>query len=297
MRAFSRQRGHRNGRSIRPELPDSRGASDAEPSWDALSDVAFTACGTAFSWTAVRDSMVDDGTWVTLERRAAQNAVAASVGLGSPSPDELRSATRQFRYPRGLGAAEDLRCWLKRWGISESEWLKWLDHSQRASYESVTALEPPYDERASWVEAVCSGELESASLRLASAVACWAESSNGSPPPERERWVSLRAAHSEMVQRGSDRIELERVVDAQANSWMEVDLEWADFASPDAAREAVCCCRQDGDTLATVSARAGAYLLGFPWVFDSGRRGSRAAEGRRSEPLTPAVLKVAPAIM
>ena len=258
MRAFSRRGGHRDGRSRRPAQRDSRGASDGETQWDVLSDVVFTACGTTFSWNAVRESMVDDGTWVTVGRRAAQNAVAASVGFGSPSPDALRSAAQQFRYPRGLGAAEDLRCWLRRWGISEDEWLKWLDHSYRAGYESVTALEPPYDERASWIEAVCSGELEAASLRLASAVACWAESSNGSPPPERERWTSLRAAHSEVVQRRSDRSDLERIVDTQANAWMEVDLEWADFASPDAAREAVCCCRQDGDTLATVSARAGA---------------------------------------
>ena len=258
VRAISRRRVRLGGSSSRPALPDSHGAFDPEPSWDALSNVVFTACGTTFSWNAVRESMVDDGTWATLERRAVQNAVAASVGFGSPSREALRSAAQQFRFPRGLGAAEDLRCWLKRWGISEGEWLKWLDHSQRAGYESVTAPEPPYDERASWVEAVCSGELESASLRLASAVACWAESSNGSLPPERERWATLRAAHSEMVQRRSERIELERIVDTQANSWMEVDLEWADFASPDAAREAVCCCRQDGDTLATVSARAGA---------------------------------------
>jgi hypothetical protein len=258
VRAFARLRVRLDGSSSRPALSDSDGASEPEPSWDALSDVVFTACGTTFSWNAVRESMVDDGTWATVERRAAQNAVAASVAFGSPSPDALRSAAQQFRYPRGLGAAEDLRCWLKRWGISESEWLKWLDHSQRAGYESVTALESPYDERASWVEAVCSGELESASLRLASAVACWAESSSGSLPPERERWASLRAAHSEIVQRRSDRSELERIVDTQANAWMEVDLEWADFASSDAAREAVCCCRQDGDTLATVSARAGA---------------------------------------
>jgi hypothetical protein len=218
----------------------------------------FAGCGTTFTWQDVRQAMLDDGSWAAAELRASTGrALVAADGAG-PSGTALRDAARRFRHARGLVAGEDLQAWLGRWGLSDEEWIDWLDRSLRveaAGDGDVPPLQP--DERATWAEVVFSGALETGAQRLAFALAAWAQATGGAPPPAEDPWARLRGALDDLVAQPVERRDLERLMATRAAEWLSMDLELARFSSSDAAREAVSCCRDDGATLSEVADRAG----------------------------------------
>ena len=219
-----------------------------------LREVVLAACGTAFTWKDVVGWMRDEGTWETAARHAAEGATLAAEGAAAPSADELRARAQRFRRARHLVAGEDLLRWLAHWGISEEEWVDWLDRAlRREGAVAPSRLARAVDEQATWVEVVCSGDLEVAASALARALASWAERTGGSPPPPRGRYEALRSAADEFARAPVPRADIERTIAGNAAGWVQVALEWADFGTPDGAREAVASMREDGVSLVGVA--------------------------------------------
>ncbi|HTX63615.1 MAG TPA: hypothetical protein VMD28_08230 [Acidimicrobiales bacterium] len=242
------------------------GAEGSEPALSELlpgaplREAVLSACGQVFVWEDVVEWMKDDGKWALARRRASEAMTLVAAGAAATLADNLRAKAQRFRRARRLVAGEDLIRWLADWGISEEEWVGWLDGTLRREAEPPpTRLTRSADEQATWVEVVCSGDLEDAAAGLARALGAWAERSEGASPPERERFEALRHAAEELGRAPVPRAEVERVITANAAAWVQVAIEWADLGSPDAAREAVAAMRDDGLSFAAVAelARAG----------------------------------------
>jgi hypothetical protein len=219
-----------------------------------LSEVVLSSCGIELTWEDVVDWMREERTWEVAARRATAGAALVAEGLGGPTADELRDHAHRFRRARHLVAGEDLLRWLAHWGISEDEWVDWLDRTLRR--EAATAppgVGPQVDEQATWVEAVCSGDLEDAASRVVRAMASWAARTGGAPPPGHDRFQALRAAAEELGRAEVLREDVERTLTANAAGWVQVALEWADFATVDAAREAIATMREDAMSLSAVA--------------------------------------------
>lgn len=219
-----------------------------------LRDVVLASCGSLFTWEDVVDWMRDDGTWAAAARHAAEGMNYAADGVAAPSAVQLRAEAQRFRRARHLVAGEDILRWLAHWAISEEEWVDWLDRSLRREAAAV----PPrctlvVDDQATWVEAVCSGDLEEAAVGLGRALGAWAERTSGAPPPELDRFAALRRAADEFAQAPVPRAEIERTIGGNAAGWVQVALDWADFGSSDAAREAIASVRDDGIALGAVA--------------------------------------------
>ncbi len=222
-----------------------------------LREVVLASCGTVFVWEDAVDWMRDEGTWVEARHRAAEGMTLAAAGASGPTGDELRAEAQRFRRARRLVAGEDLLHWLGHWGISEEEWVDWLDRTlRREAGTPPSHLTRTADEQATWVEAVCSGDLEKAAAALARALGAWAERTGGALPPEEDRFEALRRAAGELERTPVPRAEIERSVSTNAAAWVQVTIEWADFGSSDAAREAVAAMRDDGQSFAAVTGLA-----------------------------------------
>jgi hypothetical protein len=219
-----------------------------------LREAVLASCGTVFVWEDVVDWMKDEGTWSSARRRAAEGLTLAATGAAGPSGDELRSKAQRFRRARRLVAGEDLLQWLGHWGVSEEEWVDWLDRTLRREGQTPPAhLTSSADEQATWVEAVCSGDLEEAAGGLARALGAWADRSGGTPPPEEGRFGAVRRAAADLERTPVPRAEVERTIATNAAGWVQMAIEWADFGTPDAAREAVAAMRDDGLSLAAAA--------------------------------------------
>lgn len=219
-----------------------------------LGEAVLASCGTVFAWEDVIEWMTDAGTWAAATRRAAEGMTLAAAGAAAPSSDELRATAKQFRRDRRLVSGEDLLRWLAHWAISEEEWVDWLDRTLRREAQTAPAhLTRSADRQATWVEVVCSGDLEEAALELARALGAWAERTSGAAPPAEGRFEALRGAADELDRTPVPRDEIERTIATNAAGWVQVAVEWADFGSSDAAREAVTSIRDDGLSLAGVA--------------------------------------------
>jgi hypothetical protein len=219
-----------------------------------LREAVLASCGTVFTWEDVVDWMKESGAWAAATRRAAEGMTLAAVGAGSPTADQLRSTAQRFRRDRRLVAGEDLLRWLAHWSISEEEWVDWLDRTLRREAQTAPShLTRTADEQATWVEAVCSWSLEEASVALARALGAWAERTGGAPPPDEGRFDALRRAVEELDETPVPRADIERTIATNAAAWVQVAIEWADFGTTDAAREAVASMREDGLSLTAVA--------------------------------------------
>lgn len=219
-----------------------------------LGETVLVSCGTEFSWEDVVDWMTADGTWIAATRRAAEGMTLAAAGATGPTGDQLRAEAQRFRRARHLVAGEDLLRWLAHWGVSEEEWVDWLDRSlRREAHDAPARLTRTADEQATWVEAVCSGDLEDAAVDLARSLGAWGERTGGAPPPDEGRFAALVAAAEELERAPVPQTEIERTIATNAAGWVQVELEWADFGTADASREAVASMRDDGLSLAAVA--------------------------------------------
>jgi hypothetical protein len=235
-------------------------AQDPDPAFSdllpgaPLREAVLASCGAVFVWQDVVDWMRDDGKWSAATRRAAEGMTLAAAGAAGPSADELRAGAQRFRRARRLVAGEDLLRWLAHWGISEEEWVDWLDRTLRREAQTAPSrLTRAADEQATWVEVVCSGDLEMAADALARALGAWAERTGGAPPPAEDSFEAIRQAAEDLGSAPVPRAEVERTIATNAAGWVQVAFEWSDFGTSDAAREAIAAMRDDGASLAALA--------------------------------------------
>ena len=171
--------------------------------------------------------------WADVIERVDWDCIPQPHDAGNADEAETR-----FRYQRGLVAAEEMERWLVRWQISVGDWRDYL----RGSVER--------GERGRWVTAVCSGTLERAAEDLAARAA--AAEALGEPDLDRafERFV-VEAVTPDA---------LRSILEARKADWIRVDCRTLVLPTPDGAREAALCVRDDGMALAEVAAQAGAEL-------------------------------------
>jgi hypothetical protein len=227
--------------------------------------VVLVAGGVHVTWGDVVDWMRTDGTWAASAQRASDGRALALAGIAGPGADALAEASRRFRRERRLTAGEDLQRWLEHWGISIEAWVDWLDHRCRLRAHATLPQDPAaaHDDQATWVDAVCSGELRQAVDRLARALGAWADQTGGAASlAAGDRWGALRSAYGTLAAEVPEPRELERAIATNAARWLLLALEWARFPSADAALEALACCRDDRATLPAVAALAGVSVEG-----------------------------------
>jgi hypothetical protein len=214
----------------------------------------FAVGADVFRWEDVIAFARVRGDWDALaeEVRGGLAALRALELRGDePGEEEVEVARRDFRYARGLMAGDELVAWLDRRGLTSSEWNAYLERRiARDRAPSAAAVDQAEIEACLWIDGICSGLLEELAETLARLVAL----APGTPLESLDEMFedfSRKAASDELIAREISVSQLE---------WLRFDYESADFEDEDAALEAALCVRDDGDTLATVSARAGVML-------------------------------------
>jgi len=178
-----------------------------------LGELAFTVGERGIRYADVVDAARSWGDWALVEQHARAG--------GEPLDADA------FRYARELLSGDEMRAWLGRWHLEVQDWERWL------------AREVPRDAVA---EAVCSGELERLTRKLAEHIAVC-----GSADPTRfASWCDAAVTPAA----------IERVLSAHRLDWTRVRCLL--LRTPDAgvAAEAALCVREDGRDLAGVAAAA-----------------------------------------
>ncbi len=209
-----------------------------------------------------------------------------------PTESEIEAAGNQFRYERDLLAAVDLTTWLAGVGLSVDDWFAFLQRLVLRGASSDQASAPVGRDPVSTNELLavatsegfCSGTLQALAQTLAGraavversgglARASWPDARSGSRSAfERvglawfPRWSEddLRGHVADLevlAERFDDRAsqaarppDLEEQLRAHRLEWLRVDLEWLHCPDLATAAEALLCAREDGLSLAEVSA-------------------------------------------
>ena len=190
-----------------------------------------------YRWADVVERARTTGAWDEIADRA-RAGLAAIAELGAPPPDELDAAAREYRYERGLLAADDLDAWLERRALTVADWHAYLQRAlARAAFNGALAQQPVPDDL-TWAEGICSGRLEQLAQELAQLAAV-----------ETDLDEFRRDAATEEA--------IAREIQASRLEWQRVGYGVLRLDSEDAAAEAAVCVRDDGLLLTEVARRAG----------------------------------------
>jgi hypothetical protein len=264
----------------------------------------FDAGGETFTWGDAVLAAAARGDWAALEAgtRDGLACVRALTATGEElDPETVRAEARLFRYERDLLAAEELRAWRDRWGLTGAAWREHLVRRvARARFahelDSVRAQHRVPDAdvvEAVGPDAICSGGLAAAAEALAreAALAPGKDGSAGEqdathvaallgldPARAAARMRELarlaeaaRAAAAETATLDA----VEREVASHALDWTAVEGDLLAVEDEDVAREAALCVRADGRDLADVAALCGVAVE--PLRVRLGEADSRAA--------------------
>lgn len=213
----------------------------------------FSVGADVYRWADVIEFARARGDWNALadEVRSGLQALRELELRGeAPGEAEIDAAAREFRYERRLLAGDELVEWLDRRGVAYAEWSGYLERSlARDRLPGVAGPENDV-EAYLWPEAVCSGRLDELAVTLARLVAV----APGAP------LESLEDTFEDFCRKAASDELIAREISVSQLEWLRVVYESADFEDEDAAFEAALCVRDDGDTLAAVSARAGVML-------------------------------------
>jgi hypothetical protein len=189
-----------------------------------------------YRWSDVVEHARATGAWDEIADRV-RAGFAALAELGAPPPEELEAAAREYRYERGLLAADDLDAWLVRRGLTVADWHAYLERLARAAFTGTPAPQPVPDDL-TWAEGICSGHLEELALELAQLAAV------GTDLDEFRRDAATGEA-------------IAREIQASRLEWQRVSYGVLRLDSEDAGAEAALSVRSDGIPLAEVARRAG----------------------------------------
>lgn len=218
------------------------------------------------------------GAWEGVEQ-AARRLPAAGEAAGGQD-----DAARAFRYERRLLSADELGEWLARWGLEHGEWHAWLGERNGPGRGPLTC-------ESLWLEAVCSGALESFARALAARIAAlaWAaeqppeagvhamplgiDAAAAAPGPEataalgvspaeaagRLRLVATaEEAFARLCRAAVTERAVTREIAGHAVDWLRLECDLAVLRDRDVASEVALSVREEGLALAQVATRAGA---------------------------------------
>jgi hypothetical protein len=248
----------------------------------------FTAGDRDYAWLDVFLSAMMRGDWPPFERQLLHGlACVAEAASGDtwPDQDRLDAAATAFRYERDLLTTEETMAWIEHAGLTVEDWTDflvrrllredWSDRLDRLVDSHAASVE--VTEGAFAAEGLCSDAFERLARTLAGRAAV--AGSRECPPIDRGEVEELRGRHAawleavdpaDLTRRLTHLAGLESIFAAEALAsltpealgsqlarnrmdWMRIDLERLSFATVDAAREAACCVRDDGNTLSEVA--------------------------------------------
>jgi hypothetical protein len=214
----------------------------------------FAVGGDVYRWHDVVRLAELHGDWDAIagDARAGLEALGELERRGEAlSAEEVDGARREFRYARGLLAAEELTAWLDQRGLARADLRGYLERlvarGRLPDPRAAPGVEQSEIDACVWPEGICSGRLE----ELARTLARLAAVCPGTP------LEALDGAFDAFRRTAAGEAEIAREIEANRLEWLRLVYEAADFASEDAALEAALCIRSDGDSLADVAARAG----------------------------------------
>lgn len=198
--------------------------------------------------------------------QSARAGAAAAAGI-EPDPAELERATDTFRYDRDLVSAEECERWLEQLGLCFEDLVARFSRRLLATSAAEAAGE---GETQPWVldedgreafeiDLLLSDELTLWAHALAERAAAAEATGIGWKPGEdlRERWEQVESLHRETCAGLTGAAERERLLRQDWMALTRLELEWVTFDNAAAAREAECCVRHDGVTLAEVARQNG----------------------------------------
>jgi hypothetical protein len=235
----------------------------------------FSAGGRSFNWEDVIEAAGARGDWQELERQTRElleleRLVAAAGEL--PSTTEVSGAANAFRYERNLLAADELQHWLARWEISVDEWLAFIRRSLLTGRPAVaedTSVSEGELARATWVRAVCSGELRTFARRFAEQIAVHVRLHDEAAPtsPGGETFEPAdevdRFCRSQLTEQ-----RLATEVAANLIGWTRLECHYLVHQDPVVLREAALCVTEDGRELDEVANDAALELKRVSFYLD-----------------------------
>jgi len=217
-------------------------------------------------------------------------AVDADPQAAWPDDRQIEEAAHTFRYERDLVASDEIISWLDRAGLTVDAWTdylvrcllhdRWGDRLHDLPPQHMASV--TVDDIDFAAEGLCSGAFDRFARVLAGRVAASVHQDGldhgavaidgsclGHLRAEHAAWldalhpgdVSERMMHLAQLESGfRTQARAAASVDALASQiarhrleWTRVDLERVSFNTADAAREAICCVRDDGLTLTDVA--------------------------------------------
>jgi hypothetical protein len=233
----------------------------------------FSIDGTVFSWGDALAAAELRGSTGALKRQTQRSFACMrqlAAARNTPSDQEVHAAARQFRYDRGLLAADELEAWLDRWGMTPDDWTEYLRRALSLERCASSPSSPEADDddsttpevldAAVYIAAVCSGFLPTEANQLASDVAlCFAHdadiSTDAAAGSDRrsliKRVIGSAAAVRSVL--ASDR-DVDREIANKGLDWTRIEGESIELDDHDAAREAALSIALDGRSVAEVAA-------------------------------------------
>ena len=224
----------------------------------------FALAGELFSWAEVVAAGRLYGCWRELEE-STRCGIACDRRLAESSEQfpaqDVVDAMHRFRYARGLLAGEQLEQWLEQWQLTAAEWRDYLRRMllrERWADELADTAErfPVGDEdvaAALWSEAVCSGVLERAAVRVAADGALAIAAGEAIEGDREHALVRMRSAATRARADAITGEAVTREIASHSLEWLRLEGAVLDFAEEDAAREAALCIRADGQLLTDVA--------------------------------------------
>jgi hypothetical protein len=258
--------------------------------------LVFRVDGMGYFWEDVVLAARAWGDWASLEQEAREGIACVKHALATdalPSDEELLAAANEFRTAANLRAARQAEAWLRDRGLTVGNWYKYIKRTLlRKRWSSMlAALTERYPARAQQINrafkivGICSGHLPRFAVKLAGRAALHARlhAANSLPcaasvpisPAKADRCLRLSAevcgpklAHLARLEASWRYFRTHMVTPAaieaqiagQRPHWIRIDAQSAAFPDEAEAREAVCCVREDGETIATVAARVNRSL-------------------------------------
>ena len=234
---------------------------DQSPDWDrAVFAVGARRVTIGDVLRAARSRGELDAPWAEVCRRANLDEFEAD-------DDAAQAGSEQFRSDRDLITAEETERWLERRGLTVEEFGDYFARSTAVAPPSAAdATVIPYDDAPTElrdqlrIDLILNGAFDEMTERLA-----WRFAAQDAPETTPDAAPLGEPARLEDAYEQRRALALTPQARADALTFLRlgltrVELESLELESDDAAREALLCLREDGETMAEV-ARDGGYLL------------------------------------